>query len=557
MFKKIIILTTLSVSAVFTRNVNFKVISFGNSTEVQIVGGQKFSLLPVNEDPIFFKGQISNVTNSSFNYYYIVDGEKEKFVRTFDGKANSTLNDFYGRKDTIKTLKTFQHPPSLSTWDRSIGKAELFDDSYIPTIHFTGNNVTENFFHHPGTKEPDLLEKVTIYLKDSVKIFTDVPATAKNMETSKFQIRFKLGYKGIDGRYRLKLRNSGEDPLNLRQFIYGNMIQAIGMPSIHSVMARVYYNKKPVGFYVLQEEAYSESFIRAEFYGDPHTGKIDTTQTLGNPINGEAGSDFEYKPDNMEFYENFEGNKTRLLPFCKAINDLNPKMATQVKVFEKRWFDIDTFHKAMAIEYLTGDWDGYWYTESNFAIYDDPSESTNSTYRYYFITQDHDETFGVGLCEPINSVGYNFTQLSYTTMVNRTWEYLKGDKKNRVLVEKLIGGSKSLQKRFQETLLAIVKTIFNPVVFREVVESYRLRFTPEMEWDYSFIRPYNAGVVEGMPIYNYRHFLRNFEEGVGGLHWGLYRWVEERADAIKKEFCITWPGDHNPPSADCKPKKYF
>jgi len=448
MYKQIILLLALTISAVFSRTVTFKIISFGEKTQVKIVGGKKYRLFSIGGDELLYGGRVSNAPDGEFEYYYIIDGVKEEFTRIFTADMTSTYNEFFGRKNTIQPLNTFEHPPSLPTWDRSVGKLDLFDDSYIPTIHITGNT-TENFFHHP-TGKSTRLERVTFYLKDDKKSFKSVSATAKNKNFSKFQIRFLLGGNGVDGRYLFKLRTGAEDPLNLRQFIYGNMIQAIGMPSIHSVMVRVYYNRKPAGFYTLQEEAFSESFIRSEFYGDSTTGTINPPNPMGYPIDGEFGSDFEYKPEDMNYYQYFKGNKERLLPFCEAINNLNPRDDEALQTFEQNWFDVDTFHKAMAMEYLTGDWDGYWYSVSNYAVYDDPIESSIDAYKYYFITQDHDETFGVGLCEPINTVGNEFTRLSYTTMLNRTWSIVERDTEHRVLVDKFIGGSPSLQERFQK-----------------------------------------------------------------------------------------------------------
>ncbi|ORX41884.1 hypothetical protein BCR36DRAFT_587682 [Piromyces finnis] len=555
MVKQFILALTLFLSVVYSRTVLFKVISFGNKTQLQIVGGKKYNIKPYNSDPLLCAGKLTNAPNKEFQYYYIVDGVKEDFYRTYTIKTNTTYHEFFGRKVTLKTLKTFKHPSTLPNWNRSVGKTNLFDDAYIPTIHFTGNT-TEYFFHNP-TRDKVQIENVTFYLKNTKKTFSNIIATAKNRDFSKFQIRMELNDGGINGRTILKLRNGGEDPLNLRQFIYGHIIESIGMPSIKSVMVRVYVNKKPAGFYTLQEEAFSESFIKNEFYGNPSTGDINLPKKLGYPIDCEFGSDFEYKPNNATYYQYFYGSHSRLLPLCKAISELNPKNESALQTFESQWFDIDTFHKAMAMEYLTGDWDGYWHTTSNYAIYDDPNQSTKDTFKFYFITQDHDETWGVGLIAPINSVGDDFPSQSYTTMLNRQWHIVGRDTDYRTLVDKFIAGSPALQKRFQNTLIAIVQTIFNPVAFRSVVESYRERYEPEMEWDFSFERPYNAGKRSGIPIYYFNHFQENFEKGVGGLHWGIYQWVEQRAEAIKNEFCITWDGDQNPPSKSCTPTKYF
>jgi len=546
------------VGAAYTRDATFKLISFGKKAQVQIVGGDLYDLPLLNGDVLY--GATVNAPDSAFKYYYVIDGEKEGFSRTFDEDVTSTHNEFFGRKDTVKELKNFKHPENFKTWDRSIGKTELFDDSYIPTIHFSGSKA-KKFFKDPVKYEDSTIEKITFYLKDTVETFSKVSTSAKNYEFSKFQIKMKLGKnskgeKGFNGRYVLKLRNGGEDPLNLRQLVYGNIIRELGMPSLHSIMCRVYIDKKPAGFYTLQETVPTTSFVNTEFYGNPETGVAKPPKTLGYILDGTTGSDFEYKNDE-DFYSVFDmtdddQDYDRLMAFAKATKELNPFNEKELATFEKQWFDIDTFHKAMAMEYLTGDWDGYWYTTANFAVYDDPTESTKNTFKFYFITQDHDETFGIGLEDDINAYGHKFPTVSYTTMLNQTWHIAEDDAEHRTLVDRFIASTPKLQKRFQDTLLTIVKEIFNPVAFREVVDSYYDRYEPEVKWDYSFKRPYV--VSDQWPDFGYNDFVNGFENEVEGVEWSLYEWVELRAEAIKKEFCITWEGDANPPKKSCVPK---
>ncbi|OUM69500.1 hypothetical protein PIROE2DRAFT_2592 [Piromyces sp. E2] len=551
LFKQLFILCTLYIGVVFSRSVTFKVISFGQKVQVY-VNGKKYNLKASTAGEPLYKGKLSTAPDDEFKYYYIQDGVKENFQRTCGVEVKTTLNEFYGREHTIQPLETFKYPDNH--WNRSIGKTTLFDDSYIPTIHMTGN-ITENFFHNP-TRTSVKLERVTFYLKDSQKAYLNVPVTAKNRDFEKFQIRMSLGQSAsLYGRFLLKFRNGSEDPINLRQTIYGNINQAIGIPSIHSVMVRVYYNMKPAGFYTMQEEAFSDSFIRAEFYGNPETQTIDAPNPLGYALDCSTGSDFEYKPYNLTYYDPFvvkkDENRDRLIAFCGALEKLNTKDEKEVEEFDAKWFDIDTFHKAMAMEYLTGDWDGYWHFTSNFAFYDDPRQSTENTFKFYYITQDHDETFGVGLTDVINNVGYDFPKLSYTTMLREQWHLDPYDADHRTLVDKFIGGSPALQKRFQDTLISIVQNIFNPVAFRKVVNSYYERYRPEVEWDYSFERPYK---LDTQPTnWNLNDFDTNFNSGVLGISWGLYEWVIMRAEAIKNEFCITWEGDTNPPSKSCVP----
>jgi len=259
----------------------------------------------------------------------------------------------------------------------------------------------------------------------------------------------------------------------------------------------------------------------------------------------------------MSFYDpialKIGKDKKKVIALTKAIAELDPSNEAELEEFDQKWFDIETFHKAMCMEYLTGDWDGYWYFTSNFAIYEDPKQSTDSTYKFYFITQDHDETFGIGLTDTVNTVGYDFPKQSYTTMLNKTWHGDEFDAFRRTLVDKFISSTPQLQKRFQDTLISIVQNIFNPVAFKKVVDTYYERYRPEVEWDYSFIRPYRR--LRQTPDWRYKDFLVAFENPLQGVPWGLYEWVTLRAEAIKKEFCITWEGDANPPESDCVPYK--
>lgn len=548
---KVIIFLALLIGLSYCRSVVFSVIAFGKKTQI-VVGSKKYTLPnPTSTEPLF-RGKLSNASDDAISYYYIVDGVKENFTRTLEPGLTKTYNDFYGREKTIQKLETFSYPNS--NWNRSIGKTNLFDDSYIPTIHLTGNN-TQAFFKKP-TKSAQRIEKFTFYLKDEVYSFKNVPVTAKNRDFEKFQFKISVGQaNAIHGRFLLKFRNGSEDPTNLRQTIYGNMLQAVGAPAIHSVMVRVYVNKTPVGFYTMQEEAFSDSFIRAEFYGNPKDETINAPSPIGYALDCSTGSDFEYQPLNMSYYDPFvvkSGESIApLLKFTYALDQLDTKDEDAVAEFEDKWFDLDSFYKAMALEYLTADWDAYWHFTSNFAFYDDPTQSTATTYKFYFISQDHDETFGVGIHEPHNMVGFDYPKQSYTTMLKEVWHYDEYDAFHRTLVDKFIGSTPALQKRFQDILIEIVRSIFNPVSFGRVLDSMVQRYRPEVEWDYSFERPYQ---LASQPTnWNLASFDQNINDPIDGILWGLKQFVSLRAEALKNEFCITWNGDSNPPPSSCVP----
>jgi len=557
MLNFLIITLTLLIGVISARDVIFNVIGFGNNMQVSI-DGKTYNLLNKNPSEPYYQAKILNIEDKDVQYFYILDGIKESFKRTLGADITQTYNEFYGREKTVQKLEQFTQ---INTWNRSIDRTSLFDDSYIPTVHFSGPKA-EELFHDP-THEHGHVESLVFYLKDEVFTFGNLEVTTKNYDYDRFQIRVDLGNESIHGRSVFKFRGASEDPTQLRQDIYGNLMVAIGVPAIHSIKVRVYINKQPAGFYTLQEEAANnKSFVRAEFYGDPFTEDIKAPNPLGFILDGTTGSDPYYNPSNLDNFGKFvpmldAGENTgRIVEFGKALSQLDPTNEAAVEQFDKEWFDITTFQRSMALEYLTGDWDGYWYFTSNFAFYEDPNQSTDSTYKFYFITQDHDETFGVGLTDTVNRVGYKFPQESYTTMLNKIWHYDEFDAEHRTLVDKFIASTPALQKRFQDTLISIVQNIFNPVAFKKVVNSYYERYLPEVEWDFSFARPYTYKDSRGRgqnPNWGYNDFVKAFDSPLGGLQWGLYEWVSLRAEAIKNEFCITWEGDENPPNESCVP----
>jgi hypothetical protein len=102
-----------------------------------------------------------------------------------------------------------------------------------------------------------------------------------------------------------------------------------------------------------------------------------------------------YSGTNQAPYENLyelSTNKSAndysgLIQFLNVLNNTNSaEFACEIDAV----FDVDMYLRTLAIEVLTGHWDGYAYNKNNYYLYQRPSDQ-----KFVFIEYDMDNTFGI------------------------------------------------------------------------------------------------------------------------------------------------------------------
>jgi len=403
-------------------------------------------------------------------------------------------------------------------------------------------------------------------LKDSVFSFNKIPSSGKNGDENKFQFKITLPGEGIYHRNVLKFRPSSYDPVFFRQILYGDIAHAIGNPAHESVTARVYQSDGTgIGLYVLQEDCTTESFIKTAFYGNEEDGTI-KPYTKSVIYDCSTGADFNYKDSNWlgAFQNDTYDLKEELLEMTRQIYNLDVNDAEKVKELSENWLDLDTLLRALALEYLAGHWDSYWFLTTNFITYH-PAEETEGVkysytkYKYYFIDQDFDQTWGIGMGQNLDPL--HFPEKSYKDFVNLDWANLNDDSYDshtRVIVDKLIGcDSKDTNAQcttktyFESHLKSMVQHIFNPNALGGRIDAYKERLRPEVVWDTEEVVRQHVGTVK---LYDFKvsDFDGNIETGEynGSLvYWGLKNWIKTRADSVCKEFNFSYDSEALTPEA--------
>jgi len=524
---------------VFGRIVNFSIITFGNEVTVSY-SDKTLNMKPVNEYSHVFS--VSGICpEDEFEYTYTVDGKPEDFTRSLPAGQRQTYNEFYGRKETISPMKGLGYPADKPQWTRSIGKTETFDDSYIPTIIIDAGS-REYFVNATDTYT---IGRFTMVLKNKIFTDTNVPSKSQNRYQDKFQWRVKLNTK-INKRSVFKFRANPNDPTFIRQSIYGDMVAAAGNPVHNQIIVRVYLDDgTPIGLYLMIEVTSSKSFIKSQFYGNESTGKVIIPETgLGYPLDCCTGADFIPGGNFTSFtYDEGEDN-VRVKYLAEAMHALDVQNEKEVENFSKKWLDLDTFFKALAFEYLTGHWDSYWMYTSNFVMYDAPEESSKGCYKFYFIDQDFDQTFGIGLSDKVNLYGDDFPSQSYKTLVDREWNIQgpESDGPNRAAIDKFLRGGVTTEM-FENHLIDIVKHIFNPVALGRRIDEYVRRYKDEIQWDYNIERIHTGYLTDlhEKYVWTMDDFNSNLDSTpTKSIRWGFKQWIEMRAKAVADEFGFEW-----------------
>ncbi|KAF9973990.1 hypothetical protein BGZ73_002712 [Actinomortierella ambigua] len=409
-----------------------------------------------------------------------------------------------------------------------------FDSSQIATIHITVDpNDYTKMLENPmdvnlkavnaGFK---FINADTTYSADQVRFKTSGHGSRKYQKVS-LSIAFDTT-KGdtFFNRPYIKLRAEYPDPSMMRERMYVDILNSIGVPSYQATYVRVYVNGEPHGFYLMVEDIDEPYFMNTI-----HHGNVTNKSGLGSLFKMRSGlhATMVYKGKrsadyNPVVYENkILGNNPKEEPmkqfitFMKTLRDWDPNSAGGIDFWKQR-FDLESFLRAMALEYLTGAWDSFWWRGNNYFMYFNPERNI-----WQFIPTDFDNTFSTANHDDVDTTYRNFARFR-----------LREKKNDCPLVTKLIYGNKDINKLFEEILLTITQGVFNNKALDARIDTYRHQIEKEVAWDHSIDRSKRPGIDRHWDMEDFRRGI----EGSGSLDEvpnGLKTWIAKRAKTVPKQ----------------------
>ncbi|KAF9330227.1 hypothetical protein BG006_006817 [Podila minutissima] len=464
---------------------------------------------------------------SSYRYVQLDHKNKavarEKFLRHLIDK-NTTPNEFFNRETTLITL------PAIKQVYKDVRPKDtgVFDSSQIATIHLTVDPAKfDDMMNNPKDEDHKVkagfkfINANKVYSADKVKIKISGHGSRKFRKVS-LHVKFKKNKRGMFfGRSAIKLRAEYNDPTMIREKLYLDLLDSVGVGSSQGSYSRVYVNGKPHGLYLMVEDI-GESMLMHTI----HQGAIKDKKALGSLY--QMGTTVEFKgPRAADYEKNLYKNIIRgdnpkdepmqqLIAFMKDLQDWDPTDTEGIAYWNER-MDLDGFLRSMALEYLTGAYDSFWWNSHNYYMYFNPQRKV-----WQFIPMDFDHSFSAG-----NRLDVDETYKEYAQVCEGP------NSKSSPLVTKLICKNRDINKKFETILLTITHDVFNNAALEERVRAYETQMEQEVDWDFSIDRSKLPGTDLNWDTTNFHRLIWGPYKTI---HKGVMPWVERRGKSVAHQF---------------------
>ncbi|MEN8249890.1 MAG: CotH kinase family protein [Bacteroidota bacterium] len=284
------------------------------------------------------------------------------YIFFLEGKAqtvNPGENEIY-REGEIAIVKITMNPTDKAFM---LDEANIWSDVYLPAQFRFINSLMDT----------TLSFNVGIRLRGN---------TSRSHPKKSFKLKFKEfgGEKFYDlKKFNLKAENN--DPSMIRELMTLQTFRKANAPAARSHHAEVYINDEYMGLY-LNVEQIDDEFVQARFFydeGNLYKCSWGATLTTENAI-------YDNNLFELEINEDIN-DRSGLANFIQVLN--NTPDADFEEAIESV-FNVTSYLRVLAVEALTGHWDGYSFNQNNFYLYEN-----NATGLIEFIPYDVDNTFGM------------------------------------------------------------------------------------------------------------------------------------------------------------------
>ncbi|KAG0367136.1 hypothetical protein BGZ54_004346 [Gamsiella multidivaricata] len=487
-------------------------------------------------------------TTSSVAYQYVelnaagAAVKTESFTRTLSNTTDTkTYNEFFERQTTKWTLPNVPYA-YLATWP---SYTKVFDDDVIATIHLTADPAQMAALNANPNQESDIrvnfrwIDHHMIYSQTNISFKTS-GKSSKDFQKQAYKLSFDTNLnQTFFSRPNIKLRSEVTDPTFMREKVYIDMLNAVGVPTQQGQFVRLFVNNNPVGLYLMVDDI-KKSFAKQTIHGGDSNVVLGSLVQMNAPtLDNQA--DLVYKGTTNTSYDpsvyadvNLGNNPPtmplgQLIQFMADLEAFDPvNTADPIGYWNNTRLDLDGFLRNMAMEYLGGAFDNYWMSGSNYFMYFNPTLGTQG--KWQWVPTDFDGTFGDG----------------YPTSTLSPYQTFYNFQPDHPLVSKLIIKNSAINALFEQTLKDIVGWSFKPDGLFPRIAVYNQMLADDYKWDISINRT-GPGKING---YTFDDFNNNLDNMTKDMSYSLRGWIHDLSALVATQLNFTvQPGtaDRVPP----------
>lgn len=400
----------------------------------------------------------------------------------------------------------FLNLPALS---QTLPYNPIFDDTSVPKITILIPESSLAQILSPSNAFSDVEYEATFVFES--------PAIQDTVENIGFRLRgntsrvsrkqsFKVSFNTFEqggkfyGLEKLNLNGEHNDPSIIRSKLSWDLFQSMGLPGTRANHIALYINDEYRGLYINVEHI-DEQFLDTRF-GNDDGNLYKCLFPADLTYRGPNGSDYQFISGDRRTYDlklkdSDDGAYDDLADLISILNNTSdddfPGAIQQV-------FDVNGYLKILALEVLSGGWDGYWFLKNNYYLYFNPA-----TGLAHFIPYDYDNTFGI-----------DFVNQDWGTRDIYNWGH---PSEARPLTTRILNVP-AFRDRYTFYLNQTIDALYNTAVLFPRIDSLKEMIQPYAESDPFRTLDYGFDVAA---------FNTSFERPLGGhVEYGLKPFISTR-----------------------------
>ncbi len=392
----------------------------------------------------------------------------------------------------------------------------VFNDEFVPRITILIDDASLTQILNPSNANSDEEFPATFIFSspELTDTLTNIGFrlrgnTSRVSQKKSFKVSFNSFEKGrkFQGLEKLNLNGEHNDPSVIRSKLSWDLFQAMGLPASRANHVELYINEEYRGLYINVEHL-DEQFLQSRF-GNDAGNLYKCLYPADLTYRGPNGSDYNFFSGDRRTYDlklrdTDEGAYDDLARFIDVVNNSDDQ------TFEANLesiFDVNRYLQILAIEVMTGSWDGYWYLKNNYYLYFNPESA-----RFHFIPFDYDNTFGI-----------DFLRQDWGERNIYSWGH---PSEPRPLTNRILA-SEIFRDRFSYYLQQLLDQEFSTEKLIPRVDQLMNMITGSAVGDVFRTRDYGFSIDD---------FFDSYTEALGGhVEYGLKPFIETRINATQQQ----------------------